>query len=522
VNARRNWTIAAVGSAVVLGAWVRLAGIGTLSLWFDEGYTAWVINHPAGQMLHLIGADTSPPLYYIALRAWAGAFGRSEAALRGFSAFCGIATIGLVAAIAGRLLNKSPLAIAGATWLFALNWFAVAYCQEARSYELTALLTAMMLYCLLSHLSRPHWAWLAGFIAAAAIGLYVNNFMILYVAALGMAGLVFPSDMRASRRARDGAIVAVCLVIIYLPWIGALLRQMHRVQNDFWIPRPTIDLICQELSRLCGVEHFWTWDQFVHGIFPDTAAQVPRAAAVLLIGGMVLGILLLRGSNRRVLIGLVVAGLLPVILALGLSWWRRSVFLPAAFVPSTVIMSVLLAGPMAWSRGRIGTGIVVALLLLSAANLLAYEHERTKEDWRSAAKIAAAMPAVEHRLFVFVANEGQLPFDYYYHLRPGETETGAPRGFFDLDPPRTQLRVLTDGDLASLRRQVGQDRFDDLVLVVSHAGWIDDARAIHAEYSDPQALVAGYLLGSMRVLDRVDLPDQSERHQITIWRLAPR
>jgi mannosyltransferase len=514
--------MAGVVCAIVVGAAVRVAGIGTLSLWFDEGYTAWVINHPAAQMLHLIRADTSPPLFYLLLHGWTVLFGRSEAALRSLSAVCGIATIALVAGIAGRVFTNSPAAVVAATWLFALNWFAVDYCQEARSYEMSVILVAAMLYCLLSHLARPRWFWLAGFIAAAAIGLYVNNFMPMYVATVGISGLVLPSEMKAGRRARDGFIVVISLAAIYLPWIGSLYSQVQRVQQDFWISRPTIDLVCQELSRICGVEHFWTWDQYVHRLFSDVAVDVPRAAAALLIAGIVIGLFTLRGNDRRVLVGLIIAGLLPVLAAVGVSLGRRSIFLPAAFVPSAVVMSVLLAGPLAWCRERFAGPIVALVVLLCAANLFAYEHERTKEDWRSAASIVAHMPSIGHRVIVFVANEAQLPFDYYYHPRPGDTETGLPQGFFDVDPPRTQLRVLSVDDLASLRKRAVGDAFDDLVLVDSHAGWVDDGGIIRPGYSDPYALTARYLLGSMQVVSRTDLPDQSDRHQITIWRFVPR
>jgi hypothetical protein len=131
------------------------------------------------------------------------------------------------------------------------------------------------------------------------------------------------------------------------------------------------------------------------------------------------------------------------------------------------------------------------------------------------------MPAVPHRMMIFAGPEAQLPFDYYYHLRPGELETGAPGAFFSEIPPRTQNRVLKDSDLDYLRRQIAAENPDDLVLVISHAGWPDKTGQWHSEYSDPDGLTVKYLLAAADVLNRIDLPDDTSRHQITIWRLHP-
>ena len=131
------------------------------------------------------------------------------------------------------------------------------------------------------------------------------------------------------------------------------------------------------------------------------------------------------------------------------------------------------------------------------------------------------MPAVRRRLIVFVANEAQLPFDYYYRLRTGEEETGVPAGFFDADPPRTLVRVRRPSDLDGLRRRVESGGYDDLVFVVSHAGWADkDGRYVEG-YSDPDALTVRYMESATLPADRIDVPDDQWHHDATIWRRLP-
>ena len=77
---------------------------------------------------------------------------------------------------------------------------------------------------------------------------------------------------------------------------------------------------------------------------------------------------------------------------------------------------------------------------------------------------------------MFVANDGQLPFDYYYHYRPGDEATGVPGGFFDLDPPRTMLRVLVERDLWPLNSRLASGHYDQVVLVLAHGWWGDTNR----------------------------------------------
>jgi len=522
MTARRLETLG-VASAIVVGAILRFAAIGRLSLWFDEGYTAWLINHPIGEIIRLIRADTAPPLYYLLLHGWAQIFGRSEAALRGLSAFLGILTIPLVAAIARRLLSKSAAVIV-ATWLFVVSYPQIWYCQEARTYELMAFLTALEFYLLLRHLAHPCGTWRLWLIVVGIAALYANNFMALYLLAIASCGLVLPSATPIKTRLRDGAVIAAILGVAYLPWVSSLASQIQRVHQSFWIPRPDFDAACSCLAWIVGIGHFWTWDRHLPGNgHYDVAVAVPRVAALFLIGGIGFGLFRLRGAERRTLLALVIGALFVPLATAILSQSGRSLFLLAAFLPSTVIAPIIIAGPLAW-RPRSAAGAVIAgvALLVCAINLWAFELENNKEDWRSAAHAVESFPKVEHRLIVFVANEAQLPFDYYYKLQPGEQETGAPAGYFDIDPPRTQLRVLTDSDLNGLRRTLASRRFDDIVLIISHAGWFDRSGIENPGFSDPDALTWQYVTVGAPPVERFDLPDDSANHAITILRSLPR
>src|SRR5580700_11126504 len=91
--------------AILCGIALRFAQLGKMSLWFDEGYTAWVASLSPTQIIRMIRVDTSPPLYYLLLRGWVGMFGHSEAAMRGLSALFSSAALLVFYGIARRLLR---------------------------------------------------------------------------------------------------------------------------------------------------------------------------------------------------------------------------------------------------------------------------------------------------------------------------------------------------------------------------------------------------------------------------------
>jgi uncharacterized membrane protein len=519
---RRRIVAISTSLAILVGALLRFWKIGALSFWFDEGYTAWAVDHSPREIIRLLGADTAPPLYYLLLHAWSVVFGRSEIALRSFSAVFGVAAIPLVAATARRLLLR-PLAVVAATWILVLAYPQTAYSQEARAYEFTAFLSAAIFYCMLRQLERPRWYWLSLLIACAAVSLYCSNFMLLYLAAIVLAAPLIPSPTPLRRRGRDALIATAAIALIYAPWIHTLHSQIQRVNRDFWIPRPTFDSLCQILAQICGVIHMWTWDQYIHRLFLDVSTGIPRAAAAALLIGLICIPIFLRGRDRRVAIALTVISLLPPLAAAAYSVVSpQSIFFFTAFLPSTVFAPLLLVGPIAFGSQRLFKNVLVAaIIFLAGVNLWAFQQERSKEDWRDAAAAVRQMPTVQHRLIVFVANEAQLPFDYYYSLRPGEIETGAPAGFFDIDPPRTQRRVLADSDLDALRRALAAQPYDDIILVDSHAGWLDRQGVAHDGYSDPAALTARYILSVTNPIERIDFPPEPFKHAITIWRCVP-
>jgi len=501
-DSRRGWTILGLLAAFLCGVCLRFAGIAKLSFWYDEGFTAWVVSHTPGEIVAIIRHDTAPPLYYLFLHGWMIWFGSSEAALRSMSAVLGVVTIALVAEIA-RLTLKKPAAIVAATWLFVLSFMQIWYSQEARNYELAAFWMGLMLVALLHHLQRPSWKWLALLIISVIGAAYTHNIMMLYIGAVGAAGLVFPSPMPMWRRVRDMLIVVSVLIASLLPWLGPLVGQVRSVNAGFWIEPPTFDSVCALFARICGVAHYYAWDRFIHVLYRNTQTGVCHTTVAILAIGILLAVVRLRGDNRRTAIALAIATLGAPLAAVLDSLINRPILLPAIALPSTVVFPVLAAGALAWTTAprsqKFAKVFVAFTLIVTVANLCGYEAERDKEDWRQAARIVAAMQPVTSRLIIFPDQSSRYAFDYYYQRRSGETE-----------------RWISASDLDDLQKTIIAGDVSDIVLVNSHAGWIDEAGQVRSTYSDPGALVTKFVLNTGGRQERFDLPAAGQ-HAITIY-----
>ena len=124
------------------------------------------------------------------------------------------------------------------------------------------------------------------------------------------------------------------------------------MSRGFWIKKPTFDSFCETLAGLAGVRHYWTWDHYLWHALPNVPANVPRAAAGVVVLLVIAAAFLLRGGARWKALALATVALLPPLAAAVYSLRATPIFLDKTFLPSTVVLPVLLAGPLAWARRR--------------------------------------------------------------------------------------------------------------------------------------------------------------------------
>ena len=233
---------------VLVAAAVRILGLGNANLWGDEAFSVMTSLGPPSKLLGILAtAEPHPPLYPFLLAIWLRLFGSSEFVARLPSAFFGIASVPVAAALArsfvgawarGRVdavatgdvsgVAVSPTRPRAATaaavvagLLVALSPFQVWYSQEARMYAQVSFFAGLATLALLRlwHGRRGAIPFYAVAILGAAGSHYYGLFIPL---AHGVTVLIFA---RGNRRALAGWVRASALAtLLYLPWVYVALR----------------------------------------------------------------------------------------------------------------------------------------------------------------------------------------------------------------------------------------------------------------------------------------------------------
>lgn len=463
--------------AAAAGCLLRFVLLGSQSLWFDEGYSAWVITLDPGHIIDVIRHDVSPPLYYLLLRQWSLAFGDSEAALRSFSAISSCLTIPVAAAIAWHMTRSRPAAIVAAV-VISVSVLQIQYAQEARSYALASLLASVALYAAVRRMSgRSAWLWLM--FAMLACCVYLHNMMWFYVAGLGLAYLVMPGSMRMWRRIAEVAVLSIAVVLIYSWWIPSLLGQVRWLQGNFWANKPSTDDLSQVLVAVSGMK-------LMHLSSIVSGAAAGWLAAIVIIGIAALALVGRSSHSFRWACAVLLFGLAPVLAVFAYAQVSQSYFVEKVFTASSISMA-LLAALLLQSRLRwAGMVLIPALIMGSCVSVWGYLRWEQKEDWRGGMAYVNTLPR-ENTLVVFAANEGELLYEYYLRQQGGTPHevTGAPQSFHELKPQKTIQRVLGENDTLKLRQKLRQQQPQRVVLVLSHTHFSDPTmltrKAVEAE-----------------------------------------
>jgi mannosyltransferase len=129
---------------------IRILTINNQSMWADEALTAYEARLPLGAMAHIVQQyETTPPLYFFVVWAWAHVFGTGAVALRSVSTIAGVALVP-ISYLCGRELVSRRVGLLAAAFV-AVNPFLIWYSQEARAYMLlTALCGLSFLWFLYS------------------------------------------------------------------------------------------------------------------------------------------------------------------------------------------------------------------------------------------------------------------------------------------------------------------------------------------------------------------------------------
>ena len=376
-----------LAAAVVLGAVVRVWGIGAQSLWYDEWLTAEAASGSLSNLGRYVTRQAGiPPAYFAVMWGWVRVFGDSDAALRALSALAGVATIPVAYAAARELGQRRAVARVAAV-LVAVHPMLVWYSQEARPYSLLALLGALSLLTLARVWNRGGQRELMAWALVCAVAIAVHYFAVFLVAAEAMFLLVV---RRPSRRdLLEAGWPAGVLLALLAPFAVA---QFSRRSNHDWITDYPLVGRLRNAGRdaLVGPTPY-------HDRLWQVIAVVAALAVVLVV---------VRGDRDQRRAAAVAGGLgaASILLALAANVVGVDVIIERYLIASLVLFVVAVAvglgatrapRPVAWAAGAV---FCVTSLAIVAAD--AREPALQRADWRAVADAHEAAEADGPRLLV--------------------------------------------------------------------------------------------------------------------------
>ncbi|MBK9927180.1 MAG: glycosyltransferase family 39 protein [Anaerolineales bacterium] len=229
---------------LLVALFVRLLGIVSRPIWYDEAFSILFSEKGLGQMLYGTlaptgagSADIHPLGYYTLLWLWMKLFGESLVATRMLSIFAGIASVYLVHQVSKELFSEKTAETA--MLITALAPFQIHYSQEIRMYAFLALWLLLTAYAYLRGSATRDWRWWIVFGIASALAQYTHNLAAFFLVPLAFIPLI----KRDWRTLRSVTLASGFAILLYLPWLIQLPTQFAKIDQAYWVIKPNITAI---------------------------------------------------------------------------------------------------------------------------------------------------------------------------------------------------------------------------------------------------------------------------------------
>ncbi len=473
-GAERRDTQIMLWGIVLLGAFLRLRGLGAKSFWLDEIASVVIARMPGNSFWHWLWTEEgNMALYYVMLRPWLEIH-LGEATIRSLSVLPGIASIPVMYLLGRRLFGRGVGLLAAL--LLAISTCAVVYSQEARGYSWLLLGTIVSTYFFARLIARPTYVMALAYALAAGATFYFHYFGLLVPLAHAVSLVALAKERRPWKQmCLAGALIAVFAAPVM--WMIHIQPGRHLD----WVSKPSL----LELYHL--------------GVF--LAAESGKGVGPVL---LVVELALVAMFFRAMVVGrrqspqsdsfpyaLVASGLVtPIVFALLVSIVRPVFFHRFLIICLPAWLLAVAVGTCALSQMRWRTAAIVAVCGLSLVST-ALSYSRMREDWRGAVNLLIDN-ARPQDVVVYYRGVGDFAAESYRDWMPGG---GANRpSAVEVGAPGADWRTKIVG----VRR---------VWLVEYPANLSDDtSRAVEAELHSHYTAVASFGYRAVTVTEFVQTP----------------
>ena len=465
----------AIASICAVYIAVRLWGLTSSCLWFDEVFSVHAAEHPWNLLFWFVAQDLiHPPLFYVLLKIWTNLGGESLFWLRSFSVLFAVLAVFPFLHLCKELKIKFPAA-AIALALFAVNGSLIKYAQELRMYSLLLFLGLMSMWLFSRFYYRGKNIWVLTLVNILLV--YTHYFGWFTVAAEVLAILLFQRV-----KIRHVLIMSGIAIVTYIPWLIAVFRASNAgaevTQNIGWIATPGLKSIPDFI--IDGIEPFYFQASSAD---PSTLAFITVPLAVLIV---IASIIFFAGwrkmEDRSAFYLLAIFCGVPIVIAFSVSWimpvsiWG-SRHLILAFPSLAIITAVFLTEiPGRVFRAVLISGVGLIAVAAFAARMQQPQPEYIWCEWEKAA--AQIPPGETSTVYVF---EELIAYHLWFSLRdkpavkvvmvrgsgvPEDTAYFLPRGFDGVE--KTDGTAIKDDEIwLAFRTQQYHEKHPPLSVLLS-------------------------------------------------------
>lgn len=389
---------------LILGLGLRLISLNQ-SFWIDEATSALTTKMSLFDFFSkFLPGDFHPPLYYLALRAWAILFGTSEIALRSLSVLFGILAIYFVYRIGKELINREVGIIA--SLFLATSGLHIYYSQEARMYSMSTFLVTAAIFSFVKILKRESGVgnWILFSILLGLIGL-TDYLPLLILPVFWLAGIFMKKSFKWFTKLLMSHIILGFFALLWVPTFIKQLNSGINVTNTSpsWVAvlgkLSFKDILLISVKFMIGRVSFD--NKYIYGVFV--------LMVFLLFGFLIFKTIKYFKQTKLIWLWLTVPLGLALIISLKfpvLNYFRFLFVLPAFYL--------LLAFGVQNLKGKTQKIILIIVIAINLITSFMYltNIKFQREDWKAAVPFIESMQVKNSRI-IFSANSQMEAFRYY-------------------------------------------------------------------------------------------------------------
>lgn len=245
---KKDSIILAVG--LVVFAAVSFGNMSRWSIWFDEAFSAYLLRYNFIDIARYTASDVHPPLYYWLLKLWSLVFGESIIALRSLSLVFIMCAVVVAYFFAKKYFGKKSALLT--VVLMSISPMLVRYSEEARMYGLVVLIATAATVVLVEATLKPtRRKWIL-YGVLVSLGMWTHYFTAIIWLAHWVWRFAVRGKYQSTKKffSKDWVWAHVLAVIIFIPWLPFMVKQMRTVQQTgFWIKEVSIDSLTNMLTN---------------------------------------------------------------------------------------------------------------------------------------------------------------------------------------------------------------------------------------------------------------------------------